>query len=34
MVSSDVLISAPDDREGNEELDEENLPAVQQFWKE
>lgn len=33
MVSSDVLISPPDDREGNEEVDEENLPAVQQFWK-
>jgi type I restriction enzyme R subunit len=33
MVSSDVLISGPDDREGNEEVDEENLPAVQQFWK-
>ena len=33
MVSSEVLISAPDDREGNEEVDEERLPAVQQFWK-
>ena len=33
MVSSEVLISGPDDREGNEEVDEENLPAVQQFWK-
>jgi len=33
MISSDVLISGPDDREGNEEVDEENLPAVQQFWK-
>ncbi len=35
MVSSEVLISGPDDREGNEEveIDEENLPAVQQFWK-
>ncbi|MDG4596375.1 MAG: type I restriction endonuclease subunit R [Candidatus Contendobacter sp.] len=33
MVSSDVLISGPDDREGNEEVDEEHLPAVQQFWK-
>src|SRR5206468_8079769 len=32
-VSSDVLISGPDDREGNEEVEEENLPAVQQFWK-
>lgn len=33
MVSSEVLISGPDDREGNEEVDEENMPAVQQFWK-
>jgi type I restriction enzyme, R subunit len=33
MVSSEVLISAPDDREGNEEVSEDNLPAVQQFWK-
>ena len=33
MVSSEVLISGPDDREGNEEVEEENLPAVQQFWK-
>ena len=33
MVFSEVLISGPDDREGNEEVDEANLPAVQQFWK-
>ncbi len=33
MVSSEVLISGPDDREGNEEVDEDNIPAVQQFWK-
>ena len=33
MVSSEVLISGPDDREGNEEVDEENMPAVQRFWK-
>lgn len=33
MVTSEVLISGPDTREGNEEVDEENLPAVQQFWK-
>jgi hypothetical protein len=33
MVSSEVLISGPDDREGNEEVAEENIPAVQQFWK-
>jgi len=33
MVSSEVLISGPDDREGNEEVDEAKVPAVQQFWK-
>lgn len=33
MLSSEVLISGPDDREGNEEVDEEKIPAVQQFWK-
>ncbi|MGL4514413.1 MAG: type I restriction endonuclease subunit R [Lacipirellulaceae bacterium] len=33
MVSSEVLISGPDDREGNEEVNEEDLPAVQKFWK-
>lgn len=33
LVSSDVLISGPDDREGNEEVAEENLPAVVVFWK-
>lgn len=33
LVSSEVLISGPDDREGNKEVDEENLPAVVLFWK-
>jgi len=33
MVSSEVLISGPDDREGNEEVDEAKIPEVQQFWK-
>ena len=33
MVSAEVLISGPDTREGNEEVEEESLPAVQQFWK-
>ncbi|PIR16933.1 MAG: restriction endonuclease subunit R [Deltaproteobacteria bacterium CG11_big_fil_rev_8_21_14_0_20_49_13] len=33
MVSSDVLISPPDDREGNTEVEEENPQAVQIFWK-
>ena len=33
LVSSEVLISGPDDREGNEEVDEENLPVVVVFWK-
>lgn len=35
FVSSSVLISGPDDREGNEEVevDEEDLPEIQRFWK-
>ena len=28
-----MLISGPDDREGNEDVEEDNLPAVQVFWK-
>jgi len=33
MVSSDVLISGPDEREGEEDLYRENKLAVQRFWK-
>lgn len=35
MVSSEVLISGPDDREGNEDVDhdEEDLPEIQKFWR-
>lgn len=33
MVSSEVLISAPDEREGEEDLYQENKLAVQRFWK-
>ena len=33
MITSELLISGPDTREGNEEVEEENMPAVQQFWK-
>lgn len=35
MVSSAVLISGPDDREGNEDVqnDEDDLEAVQKFWR-
>ncbi|MEX1026750.1 MAG: HsdR family type I site-specific deoxyribonuclease [Candidatus Paceibacterota bacterium] len=35
MVSSEVLISGPDDREGNEEvdIDQADLPEIQRFWK-
>jgi len=33
MVSSEVLISGPDDREGEEDLYKENKQAVQRFWK-
>ncbi len=33
MVSSEVLISGPDEREGEEDLYKENKQAVQKFWK-
>jgi len=33
MVTSEVLISAPDMREGNEEVEETNPEGVQAFWK-
>lgn len=33
QVSSEVIISAPDTREGNEDVDESELPVVQAFWK-
>ncbi len=33
MVTTDVLISPPDDRQGNEEVDGDNPLAVQAFWK-
>ncbi len=33
IVSSEVLISAPDEREGEEDLYQENKLAVQRFWK-
>ncbi len=33
MVSCAVLISAPDDREGEEDIYEENTSDVQRFWK-
>lgn len=33
MVSSEVLISGPDEREGEEDLYAENKQAVQRFWK-
>jgi type I restriction enzyme, R subunit len=34
LVSSAVIISAPDTREGNKEVDESSLPEVQKWWKE
>lgn len=34
LVSSAVVISAPDTREGNTEVDESKLPEVQKWWKE
>lgn len=33
LLEAEVIISAPDTREGNEDTDEESLPLVQQFWK-
>lgn len=33
LVSSAVVISAPDTREGNSEVDEDKLPEVQKWWK-
>ncbi|MBA1445599.1 MAG: HsdR family type I site-specific deoxyribonuclease [Chromatiales bacterium] len=34
LVSSAVVISPPDTREGHKDVDEEKLPEVQQWWKE
>ncbi|BCT92049.1 DEAD/DEAH box helicase [Lysobacter helvus] len=33
LVSTAVVISPPDTREGNTEVDEESLPEVQRWWK-
>lgn len=33
MVTSEVLISPPDDREGNDEVEEDNPDGVKAFWK-
>lgn len=33
LVTSSVVISPPDTREGNTEVDEETLPEVQKWWK-
>lgn len=33
LVTSAVVISAPDTREGNSEVDEDTLPEVQKWWK-
>ena len=33
LVSSAVIISPPDTREGNTEVDEEKMPEVQKWWK-
>ncbi|WP_422012720.1 type I restriction endonuclease subunit R [Roseateles sp.] len=33
LVSSAIVMSAPDTREGNSEVDEETLPEVQKWWK-
>ena len=34
LVTSAVIISAPDTREGNTEVDESTVPEVQKWWKE
>jgi len=34
LVSSAIIISPPDTREGHEDIDEAELPEVQQYWKE
>lgn len=33
LLTSEVVISAPDTREGHEDTDSDNLPEVQQFWR-
>jgi len=33
LVTSAVVISAPDTREGNSEVDEDSMPEVQKWWK-
>ena len=33
MVSSAVIISAPDTREGHDDTDETKVPEVQAWWK-
>lgn len=33
LVTSAVIISAPDTRQGNSEVDEDTLPEVQKWWK-
>ncbi len=33
LVSSTIIISPPDSREGNEDVDESELPEVQKWWK-
>ena len=33
LVTSAVIISAPDTREGNGEIDEDKMPEVQRWWK-
>ena len=33
MVDSEVLISPPDDRKGNQEIEGDNPDAVQEFWR-
>jgi len=33
LLTSEIVISAPDTREGHEDTESENIPEIQQFWK-
>jgi type I restriction enzyme R subunit len=33
LLTSEIVISAPDTREGHEDAESDNIPEIQQFWK-
>jgi type I restriction enzyme, R subunit len=33
LLTSEIVISAPDTREGHEDTESDNIPEIQQFWK-